>query len=136
MYKVNGTAMKINIDNIDGQNIAMSAPKPDILDICKMISLSSHVDASILNVEDKKQSILLQQFQIFSGDPKDNISFKLTLDDLRDLSQILEGVNVVDADDFFGEGACNIPDDDRMQELTENVTELYEKIFPTSFNLN
>ncbi len=119
----------MNIESIDGKDLTLTATRADVLDMCKMIDLAANVDPSILNVGEQSRYRLLQQLAILSGDTSDTVTFKLALDNLRELSLILEGVNVVDTDDWFGKGAFNIPDDDRMQVLTENVTGLYEQLY-------
>ena len=120
---------KMNIKNTDEKILTLTAARADVLDLCKMIDLAAHIDPVILNVDEQVRSRLLQQFMIFSGEPKDTVTFRLALDELHDLSQILEGVNVVDTDDIFDKGTRNIPADHRMQSLTENVTGLYEQLY-------
>lgn len=118
----------MNIESMDGKDLTLTATRADVLDMCKMIDLAANVDPSILNVGEQSRYRLLQQLAILSGDTSDTVTFKLALDNLRELSLILEGVNVVDTDDWFGKDTFNIPDDDRMQVLTENVTGLYEQL--------
>lgn len=122
-----GEFQKMNIVGTEGEEICFEASRGDVLDVCKMLDLSGCVDFSILNVPEDEILTLQKQFQIISGDPNERVSFKLTGRGLRNLSCVLEGVNVVDPDDFFGKDAKDIPDDDRMQALTERVTHLYER---------
>lgn len=113
----------------DGDHFLIEMPRGDALDVCRMLELSQKVDECILDTPFEDIARIKEHFQLQVGlaGQDSNTTVSLVKKDVRSLSQVLGGVNVVDTDDFFG-GDEGIPDDDTMQKLADSADEVYWQV--------
>lgn len=117
--------MSLGLTRIDDHHLSLTADQISAKDILRMLELSHKVDPSILNTPESDRARLLSIFKSNVA-ANSNTVIEISPQDLRNLSQVLEGVNIVDPEDYFS-GEDLIPSDERMSELTEEVTRLYEQ---------
>lgn len=114
----------------DGDHFLIEMPRGDALDVCRMLELSQKVDECILDTPFEDIARIKEHFQLQVGlaGQDSEATVRLAKEDIRSLSKVLEGVSVVDTDDFFG-GDEGIPDDDTMQKLADGANDIYWQVY-------
>ncbi|MEM7215437.1 MAG: hypothetical protein AAF423_07840 [Pseudomonadota bacterium] len=111
-----------------GDKARLTLSADEARDLIRMLALAPYVDEAIVDSNAQQieafQALFAQAVQRNS----DNIIIETPKKDITKLSMIIEGVNVVDPDDFFTGKGLDLVSDERMEELSDAMHEMSNQL--------
>jgi hypothetical protein len=113
-HNIGLTKMFLEFSEVREKTLLITLSQDAFSTLTRMLELSENVDESILGTTH-------QGINTVTPDVNGIYSFELPVADALLTSQALEGVNIVDGDDFFPD-ISHIPDDDAMLKIADAFT--------------